>query len=70
VIDGHQLDRFFQFFPGVRVIFRNLTITGGKAQDDGTAGAAPGTTDARGGGILNQNGFVTLEHVVVRGNVA
>ena len=37
VIDAHQLDRVFQVFPGVRVVFRNLTITGGLARDDGTA---------------------------------
>jgi hypothetical protein len=70
VIDAHQLDRVFQVFPGVQVIFRNLTITGGLAQDDGTAGAAPGTTFALGGGILNQGGSVTLDHAVVKGNAA
>jgi hypothetical protein len=70
VINANQLDRVFQVFPGVRVVFRDLTITGGLAQDDGTAGAAPGTTAALGGGILNQGGSVTLEHVLVRGNAA
>src|SRR5262249_17808226 len=70
VIDAHQVDRVFQVFAGVRVIFRDLRITGGLAPDDGTAGAVPSRTDVLGGGILNQNGFVTLDRVVVRGNTA
>src|SRR5262249_34194519 len=70
VLDAHQLDRVFQVFPRVRVVFRDLTITGGLAGNDGTAGTAPGTTDALGGGILNLGGSVTLEHTVVSGNAA
>jgi hypothetical protein len=70
VINANQIDRVFQVFPGVHVVFENLTITGGVAQDDGTAGAAPGSTAAEGGGILNQGGSVTLEHVLVMGNAA
>jgi hypothetical protein len=54
VISANHLDRVFQVLPGVRVVFRNLTITGGLARDDGTAGVLPDTTYARGGGILNR----------------
>jgi hypothetical protein len=70
VINANHLDRVFQVFPGVHVVFRNLTITGGLARDDGTAGAAAGTTDALGGGLLSQGGTVTLERVRVTGNAA
>lgn len=39
------------------------------AQDDGTAGALPGTTKSEGGGLLVQDGgHVALSHVVVEGN--
>jgi len=55
------LDRVFQIIgntPGhtLNVQFKNLTINGGMAFDDGTAGTTPFTTDvvAEGGGILNQ----------------
>jgi hypothetical protein len=70
VINANELDRVFQVAKGVTAIFSNVTITGGVAQDDGTAGVAPGTTDALGGGILNQGGTVTLQSVVVTGNKA
>src|SRR5262245_60140221 len=35
-------DRLFQIMPGVTVVFRNLTLRGGMAQDDGKAGALAG----------------------------
>ncbi len=59
-IDQAAMDRVFQIFPGVTVIFNNLTITGGEAVDDGTEGALPGNADGNGGGILNDGGTVTL----------
>jgi hypothetical protein len=52
------------------VVFRDLMIQGGLAQDDGSDGALAGTTDALGGGILNNGGAVTLDHVVLQNNVA
>jgi hypothetical protein len=72
IVDASQLqDRVFQIVnPGTEVVFRNLVIQGGLAQDDGTEGALPGTTDALGGGILNNGGHVTLDHVVLENNVA
>jgi hypothetical protein len=55
IIDASQLqDRVFEIVnPGAVVVFQNLLIRGGLAQDDGSDGAQPGTTDARGGGILS-----------------
>ena len=72
VIDASQLqDRVFDIVtPGTQVEFRDLIIQGGLAQDDGSDGALPGTTDALGGGILNNGGDVTLDNVVVQNNVA
>jgi hypothetical protein len=63
------LDRLFQVSPGVTVVFRDLTLSGGLAQDDGTAGTAPGTSGSQGGCILN-DGTVTLDDVVVVHNAA
>jgi hypothetical protein len=72
VIDAGQLqDRVFQIVtPGTQVVFRDLVIQGGLAQDDGSDGALVGTTDALGGGVLNNLGDVTLDNVVLRDNVA
>src|SRR6516165_3136041 len=65
IIDAGQLqDRVFDIVtPGTQVVFRDLVIQGGLAQDDGSNGAAAGSTDAFGGGILNNGGDVTLDHV-------
>jgi hypothetical protein len=72
IIDASQLqDRVFQIVnPGTVVVFQDLVITGGLAQDDGSDGALAGSTDALGGGILNNGGDVTLDNVVVQNNVA
>ena len=72
VIDASQLqDRVFQIVtPGTQVVFKDLVIQGGLAQDDGSNGALAGTTDALGGGILNNGGDVTLDNVVLQNNVA
>jgi hypothetical protein len=72
IIDASQLqDRVFDIVtPGTQVAFRDLVIQGGLAQDDGSDGALAGTTDALGGGLLNNGGNVTLDHVVVQNNVA
>src|SRR5262249_50094096 len=55
IIDASLLqDRVFEIVnPGTLVVFQDLVIQAGLAQDDGTAGALAGTTDALGGGILN-----------------
>ena len=65
IIDAACIDRVFQIFEGVTVIFKNLTIRNGKAQDDGTEGVQPGETDAWGGGILSTGGKLTLQNVVI-----
>jgi hypothetical protein len=72
IIDASQLeDRAFQIVkPGTQVVFQDLVIQGGLAQDDGSDGALEGTTDALGGGILNNGGNVTLDRVVLRNDVA
>jgi hypothetical protein len=72
IIDASQLqDRVFDIVnPGTVIVFQNLVIRGGLAQDDGSDGALAGTTDALGGGILNNGGDVTLDHVVLTSNVA
>jgi hypothetical protein len=72
IIDAGQLqDRVFQIVnPGTLVVFQDLVIQGGLAQDDGTEGALRGTTDALGGGILNNGGDVTLDNVVLQNNAA
>src|SRR6516165_9738179 len=72
IIDASQLqDRVFQIVnPGTQVVFQDLVIQGGLAQDNGSDGALAGTTDALGGGILNNGGDVTLEDVVLANNVA
>ena len=72
IIDASQLqDRVFQIVnPGTQVVFQDLVIQGGLAQDDGTDGALAGTTDALGGGIFNRGGDLTLDDVVVQNNLA
>jgi hypothetical protein len=72
IIDASQLqDRVFQIVnPGTQVVFQNLVIQGGLAQEDGTDGALRGTTDALGGGLLNNGGDVTLDNVILQNNTA
>src|SRR5262249_40407079 len=72
IIDATQLhDRGFQIVtPGTQVVFKDLVIQGGLAQDDGSNGVLAGSTDALGGGILNNGGNVTLDHVVLQNNLA
>jgi hypothetical protein len=70
VIDANEIDRAFQVSAGVTVVFRDLSIVNGTAVDDGTDGALPGTTDARGGAILCDGGNVTLDHVLLAYNAA
>ncbi len=65
IIDAQMIDRVFQILDGVTVIFKNLTIRNGLAQDDGTEGVFPGETDAQGGGILSRGCKITLQNVVI-----
>src|SRR6516162_7863624 len=60
IVDASQLqDRACQIVnPGTQVVFQHLVIQGGLAQDDGSDGALAGSTDALGGGILNNGGQV------------
>jgi hypothetical protein len=71
IIDASQLqDRVFQIVnAGTQVVFQDLVIQGGLAQDDGSNYAFAGG-DALGGGILNNGGNVTFENVVIQNNVA
>ena len=68
-IDAAGIDRVFQIAPGSTVVFRNLTIKGGLATDDGTSSAS-GTGAAHGGGILMDGAKVTLDNVQLTGNNA
>jgi hypothetical protein len=62
------LDRVFQIVnPGTNVLFKNLTIQGGQAFNDGSG---PFDTTAEGGGILDEGGNVTLSNVSLLKNVA
>ncbi len=71
IIKQTVVDRVFQIVdPGTTVTFKNLIIEGGNAQDDGSFGAAAGTSTAQGGGILDDGGNVTLSNVVVQSNLA
>src|SRR5216684_3663837 len=72
IIDASLLqDRVFQIVnPGTQVVFQDLVIQGGLAQDNGADGALAGSTDALGGGILNNGGNVTLDRVLVQNNMA
>jgi hypothetical protein len=71
IVNGNGIDRVFQVLNGANAAFSNLTIKGGIAQDDGTAGALRGATKSRGGGVLVQaGGHVTLSQVWVEGNRA
>jgi hypothetical protein len=64
-------DRVFQIVnAGTNVIFRNLIIEGGQAQEDGGPGRAAGLANADGGGILDDGGNVTLSNVVLQSNKA
>jgi hypothetical protein len=71
IIDAGELqDRAFQIVNArMQVVFQDLVIQGGVAQDNGTQGAQPGTTDALGGGILNNGGNVRLNNVLLQYNV-
>jgi len=73
IIDADNVDRAFQIFHNLNntaVFFKNLTIVGGLAQDDGIDGRLPGTSDALGGAILSNDSTVILDHVIIRNNEA
>jgi uncharacterized repeat protein (TIGR01451 family) len=71
IIDQTALDRVFQIAnPGTTVIFKNLVIEGGQAQDNGTAGAAAGSTTAEGGALYDNGGKLTMNNVVLVANHA
>ena len=64
-------DRVFHVLGGANAVLSNLTIEGGIAHDNGSAGALPGSTESDGGGVLVQDsGHVTLSSVTVKGNQA
>jgi hypothetical protein len=72
IIDASQLqDRVFQIVKsGTQVVFQDLVIQGGLAQENGGDGVHQGSTDALGGGILNNGGDLTLNNVVLQNNSA
>jgi hypothetical protein len=72
IIDASQLeDRVFQIVnPATQVVFQDLVIQGGLAQENGGDGVHQGSTDALGGGILNNGGDLTLNNVVLQNNSA
>ncbi|MEA2708905.1 MAG: hypothetical protein QOF78_1506, partial [Phycisphaerales bacterium] len=69
-IDANQIDRVFQVDPNVIVVFKDLTITGGLAQDNGAPAAPAGSTVAWGGGILSLGGKLTFQNVGLCDNEA
>jgi hypothetical protein len=71
IVNANGIDRAFQVMGRANAVFENLTIENGLAQDDGTPGTKPGTTEAKGGGILVQgHSQVLLNNVIVRKNQA
>jgi len=58
IIDGGALDRVFHIHAGSSVLIRDLTIRNGRV------------LDANGGGICNEQGFLTLVNCSVADNVA
>ncbi|MGA2619447.1 MAG: hypothetical protein ABSF26_17705 [Thermoguttaceae bacterium] len=71
IINQKVLDRVFQILGGHNVTLKNLVIQGGTAVDDGSSGAAPYSTDSRGGGILSTAAAqITLSNVVIQNNAA
>ncbi len=71
IIDQKVLDRVFQVLGSRNVTLKNLVVEGGTAVDDGSSGAAPYSTDSRGGGILSTAAAqITLSNVVLRDNAA
>ena len=53
------MDRVFQVVnPGIKVTLKNMTITGGRAVDDGSIGALPYSTTSDGGGLLDGTGSI------------
>ena len=66
VINANLNSRVFLIDSGAtNITFRDLTIQGGRATDDGVGGAM-----AEGGGILDKGGNLTLSNVVVQSNEA
>jgi hypothetical protein len=79
IIQQTQADRVFQILNQgggsegpETVIFKNLIIEGGDALENGGNGVAADSTDALGGGILDNGGeaHVTLSNVVLKSNKA
>jgi hypothetical protein len=60
-VSGSHQSRIFDISGAVTITIAGLTITDGLV--------APGTTDALGGGILNNGGDTTLDNVVIQNNV-
>lgn len=67
IIDGGAIDRVFHINAGagITVTIEDLTIRNGRATDNGSV-----ATEARGGGILLQQGNLTLDGVTLTGNTA
>ncbi len=70
LLDGNNVDRLFQVMPGVRAVFRNLTITDGLARDDGFDNSLPTHRPAAGAAILANNADVVVENVEMTRNRA
>jgi len=73
IIDAASIDRVFHITNGAQVVFKNVTITGGLATDDGNSVSfygIGGYYDGYGGGILNEGGVVTLDNATIKGNQA
>jgi hypothetical protein len=68
---GSSRDRAFHLNgAGVNVSFQDLVIQNGQAADNGTSGVSTNptaqNTSRAGGGILNNGGSLTLDHVIIQ----
>ena len=70
IIDASGIDRAFHVLNGVTAVFRNLSIRGGVARDDGQFGSNPTERDSVGGAILSVGGNVELTGAEISSNSA
>ena len=70
IIDASGIDRAFHVLTGVTAVFRNLSIRGGVARDDGQFGSNATERDSIGGAILSIGGNVDLTGVEFSNNTA
>lgn len=71
IISQTVADRVFHILSGANVTFSNLTISGGDAVDDGSAGSPASVGDGNGGGILAESSAeLSIDAATITGNFA